>query len=175
MRQHAWPAELRQHWNLRLHLGVCRDRGVEGRLSRGKEGNRRCGHRPGRDAFRVIADPARFRENAYINLHDITLEELSRSPDSMDDFLVEGDADVPGEPLVTEKGALTGATRHEVGSCAVDLAGGDAGSDQIAGEAKNFGSDRTGFAETVQLTAAAKLDLGLAFGHERREEPGESS
>ena len=57
----------------------------------------------------------------------------------MHDFFIDGNADVAGEFLVAEKGALDARFAHESGGSLVDFSGGNARGGQIRQAIEDFG------------------------------------
>ena len=76
----------------------------------------------------------------------------------MDDFLVEGNADMTGKFFVTEKRAAHSGFGHELAGGMVDIAGGHAGREQVGKLVENFRRGLTGPAHFLDIRTAFDRD-----------------
>ena len=91
-----------------------------------------------------VADPA-VQDNADIEFDDVGVLNASGAADAMDNFVVNGNADVAGESAVVEEGAASAALVDEPGNEFINLAGGNTWDDGKGG----FFEDFTGRAATA--------------------------
>jgi len=99
---------------------------VEGLLGDGEEAFGFVGNFASGDGGGVVADEAAF-DDADVDLDDVSGLDAAGAADAVDDFLVDGDADLAGEAAVAEKGAFAVVLAHELGGEFVDFAGGFSG------------------------------------------------
>ena len=111
----------------------------------------------------VVADEAAF-DDADIDLDDVAGQDLARSADAVNHFLVDGDAGIAGKPAVVEKGAPAVVLAHQLRRKLVDLAGGAAGNDLLGEGLEDGGGDRAGGAHEFDLARRFDGDADFA-GH----------
>src|SRR5215831_13116734 len=88
-----------------------------------------------RDSRGVIANPT-ILNNADVELHNVAILNASLAADTVDHFVVKGDANVPRKNAVpqsiTQKGAFYAGVAHKVGGCLVYFLRCNSGANQIA-------------------------------------------
>jgi len=84
-----------------------------------------------------VADPA-AEDDADVELDDVGVLDAASATDTMDDFVVDRDTDVAGEPAIMEEGAASAPFVDEARGELVDLAGGDTGHDGEGDFLKDF-------------------------------------
>ena len=76
----------------------------------------------------------------HIDLDNVTLADLSAAWNAMNDFVIDGTADGPGEAAVTQEGGLCAETFDDLTGSVVKFLGGDARRDQFtAGSSSQLG------------------------------------
>src|SRR4030095_16787751 len=88
-----------------------------------------------RNSSSVITNPT-ILNNANIELHYVAILNAALAPDTVDDFVVKRDADVPGENAMPEsiaqKSALHTRFVHKIRGCLIYFLGGNSRANQIA-------------------------------------------
>src|SRR4029077_18463822 len=83
----------------------------------------------------VIANPT-ILNNANVELHDVAILNAPRAANTVDHFVVKGDANVPGKDAmpqaITQKGAFYAGVAHEVRGCLIHFLGCNSRANQIA-------------------------------------------
>ena len=85
----------------------------------------------------VVANEAAF-DDADVDFDDVPRHDPPGSTDAMDDFLIDGNTDLPGEAAVIQEGTAAIMLAHQFAGEAVDFASGAAGRD-FAGKLQQDG------------------------------------
>jgi hypothetical protein len=81
----------------------------------------------------------------------------------MNDFFVQGNADLTRIAFIVEKGTPAAGIGHKLRRRSINLSRADAGTDQGNGLAEHFGGRVSSLPESVYLSALAQGDPGLSI------------